>query len=70
MCKNIALIMLGIIIGVFINSYFDKPMEQKAYAKVAGMDDWDLRDDWDFRDAVTYVVQDRCKVSGEQIVCR
>lgn len=69
MYKNIVLIMFGIVIGVFINSYFDKPLDQKAYAKVAGMGASELKSDWDFRDAVTYVVQDRCKVSGEKIVC-
>lgn len=69
MRKNIVLVMFGIILGIVINAYCGISFEQKVFAKVAGMSDWDLRDDWDFRDAVTYIVQNRCKVSGERINC-
>ncbi len=40
----------------------------EAYAKVAGMDYWELRRDWDFKKAVKYIVE-RCSVDGEDISC-
>ena len=63
-------ILLGIIaFNLTILSVEQIGLLPTASADVAGMDRFELRRDSDFRRAVTYVVENRCSVSGSSISC-
>jgi len=52
------------LVSITANLYFPT-----AEADVAGMDRFYLRRDLEFRNAVQYVLENRCEVSGKSIRC-
>ena len=63
-------ILLGIIaFNLTILSVEQIGLFPTASADVAGMGQYELRRDRAFRNAVTYVVERRCSVSGSSISC-
>ena len=70
MKDKIFMILLGIIaVNLTIQTVKDVSLFPTAYADVAGLDRYDLRRDTEFRNAVEYIVERRCNISGSSIQC-
>ena len=69
MAKNILILSIGIILGLFFGNYSYTYFIQSVNAEVAGMDAWDLKHDYDFKKAVKDIIADDCQISGNSIYC-